>query len=198
MGKSVKTNKGSAGLKLIASNGDCFYQAVVEAFLMNGDDVRDNENVVKEDGDDGVLALRRTAAVAVTEEIFQIFQLYQGAGLKDFQFMANINSVEELRDRIMELGDKVGSKKCLWANEFEIREVCEALSICCLILDLDTKNPFSKHVKIGEDREKFIILQRSGEHYSLVYQRKAEGGNAKGVVEKQDLTNLAIKMWKID
>ena len=153
MGKSVKTNKGSAGLKLIASNGDCFYLAVVEAFLMNGDDVRNNENVVKEDGDDGVLALRRTASVAVTEEMFQNFRLYQEAGLEDFQFMDNMNSVQEVRDLIMVSGLKVGSKKCLWANEFEIRTVCEALDICCLILDLDTKDPSSKHVKMGEARE---------------------------------------------
>ena len=36
MSNSDKDNKGSAGLKKIPSDGDCFYRAVVEAFLMNG------------------------------------------------------------------------------------------------------------------------------------------------------------------
>jgi hypothetical protein len=40
MTDSDKDNKRSAGLKLIPSDGDCFYRAVVEAFLMNEDNVR--------------------------------------------------------------------------------------------------------------------------------------------------------------
>ena len=66
MTDSESDNKGSAGLKLIPSDGDCFYRAVVEAFLMNEDDVRNYEDVTKEEGDDGTVALRRTAAKAVT------------------------------------------------------------------------------------------------------------------------------------
>ena len=66
MSVSDKDNKGSAGLKMIPSDGDCFYRAVVEAFLMHEDDVRNYENVTKEEGDDGTVALRRTAAKAVT------------------------------------------------------------------------------------------------------------------------------------
>ena len=85
-------NKGSAGLKLIPS-----YRAVVEAFLMTEDDVRNYENVTKEEGDDGTVALRRTAAKAVTEEILNNFKSYQEAELYDYQFMSSINSVEELR-----------------------------------------------------------------------------------------------------
>ena len=198
MAETVENNHRSACLKFIASNGDCFYQAVVEAFLMNGDDVRNYENVDKRDGDDGALALRRTAAKAVTEEIFQNFQVFKEAGLDDFQFMTNMDSVEEVRDLIMVSGLKVGSRKCLWANEFEIRAVCKALDICCLILDMDTKDPSSKHVKVGEASDKFVILHRSGEHYSLLYRREKEGNQAKGVVGRKDLTRMAKNNWKID
>ena len=187
-----------AALKTIASNGDCFYQAVVEAFLINGDDVLNYEDVVKIDGEDGASALRRTAAVAVTEDLFNDFKLYQEAGLEDFQFMASMDTVEEVRDKILVSGLKVGSKHCLWANEFEIRAVCKALDICCLILDFDTKDIASKYVRVGEAREKFVVLQRSGEHYSLVYRREAEGGTALGVVERKDLAGTAKKNWKID
>ena len=192
---SDNNNRRSAGLKLIPSDGDCFYRAVVEAFLMNEDDVRNHETVTKEEGDDGTAALRRTAAKAVTEEIFNSFKSYQEAELYDFQFMSSINSVEELRELIMVSGLKVGSKKCLWANEFEIRAVCDALDICCLILDMDTKDQASKHVKVGQARDKFIILQRSGEHYSLVYRREVEGG--RGVVGRNHLTKTAFRSWNI-
>ena len=197
MSEAKEDDARSAGLKLIPSDGDCFYRAVVEAFLMDEDDVRNYEGVIHVDGDDGTAALRRTAAMAVTEETFNNFKLCQEAELEDYQFMSAIDSVEELRDLIMVSGFQVGSKKCLWANEFEIQAVCDALNICCLILDMDTKDPStSKHVKVGESRERFIILQRSGEHYSLVYRREENGG--KGVQKREHLTKTAFNSWKID
>ena len=139
---SYSDKQGSSGitnLKDIPKNGDCFYQSVVEAFLMDGDDVRNYDNVATEGDEEGTLALRRTAAMAVTEEIFQNFQLYNKAELHDFQFMTSVDSVEDLQQLILVSGMKVGPNKCLWANEFEIQAVCEALNICCLILDMDTK-----------------------------------------------------------
>ena len=114
---------------------------LVEAFLMDGDDVRNYDSVATEGDEEGALALRRTAAMAVTEEIFQNFQLYSKAELRDFHFMTSVDSVEDLQQLILESGMKVGPTKCLWANEFEIQAVCEALDICCLILDMNTKDP---------------------------------------------------------
>ena len=174
MNSSNKISSPITCLKAIPSNGDCFYQAIVEAFLMNGDDIRNYDKVVTEEGDEGALALRRTAAMAVTEEMFENFQIYENAGLEDFQFMSSMESLDDVRELIMVSGLKVGSKKCFWANEFEIRAVCEALNICCLIMDIDTKDPSSKYVKVGMAREKFIILHRSGEHYSLVFKSHKE------------------------
>ena len=182
-------------LKVIPSNGDCFYQAVVEAFMMNGDDVRKYDKVGAMDGDEGALALRRTAAMAVTEEMFENFKMYNEAGLQDFEFMSSMDTLDDVRDLIVVSGLEVGSKKCLWANEFEIRAVCEALDICCLILDMDTKDPSSKYLKVGLAREKFIILHRSGEHYSLVFK---SGEERKGVVGMKELTRGARANWKIE
>ena len=54
-------------LKIIPSNGDCFYRAVVEAFKLNGDDVRNYETVFTETHDEGVISLRRTAAMGLTQ-----------------------------------------------------------------------------------------------------------------------------------
>ena len=181
-------------LKPIPGNGDCFYQCIVEAFLMDGVDVRDHGNVAAEDNEEGALALRRIAAMAVTEEMFQNFQLYNKADLDDFQFMSGVDNLDELREMIMVSGKEAGPKKCLWANEFEIEAVCKALDICCLILDMDTKDTSSKYAKVGLSREKFIVLHRSGEHYSLVFKK---GVKNKGVVGLEDLTMRARINWKI-
>ena len=190
------SDKQITSLKDIPKNGDCFYQAVVEAFLMDGDDVRNYDNVATEGDEEGALALRRTAAMAVTEEIFQNFQLYNKAKLHDFNFMTSVDSVEDLQQLILVSGMKVGPNKCLWANEFEIQAVCEALDICCLILDMDTKDSSSKYIKVGLSRERFIVLHRSGEHYSLVYKKGTF--KDRGVVGLEDLTKKARDNWKID
>ena len=71
------------------------------------------------------------------------------------------------------------------------------MDICCLILDFDTKDPTSKYVTIGEARDKFIVLHRSGEHYNLMY-KKVEEESSKGVVERKDLSEMVRKNWKID
>merc|ERR1712240_488345 len=115
----VKTCK-----KIIPSDGDCFYRAVVEAFKLNGDDVRNYETVFTETHDEGVISLRRTAAMGLTEEVFQDFRTYKKAGLKDYKFMTGVASMEKLKNLMMLSGLKVGPKKCLWANEFEIGVVC--------------------------------------------------------------------------
>lgn len=185
-------------LKGIPSNGDCFYQAVVEAFKMNGDDVKNYNNVVSMTDDEGALALRRTAAIAVTEEVFQEYKMYQQAGLEDFEFMSDIKTLEQLRELILVSGMNVGSKKCVWANEFEISAVCEALDVCCLILDMDARNHItSKYIKVGLSRKKFIVLHKHGEHYSLVY-KKGKNNMDKGVMVLEDLTRRAIIDWKIE
>ena len=61
---------------------------------------------------------------------------------------------------------------------------------------MDTKDPSSKYIKVGLSRKKFIVLHRSGEHYSLVYKK----GSCKdrGVVSLEDLTKRAKDNWKIE
>ena len=121
--------------------------------------------------------------------------MFSKAGLDDYKFMSGVGSLKELQDQLMIPGSKVGAKNCLWANEFQIRTVCDVLSICCLILDMDTKDPSSKYIKVGQARERFIVLHRSGEHFSLVYKN---GQEQKGVMGKEDLTKRAKDNWKIE
>ena len=61
---------------------------------------------------------------------------------------------------------------------------------------MDTKDQASQHVKVGQARDQFIILKRSGEHYTLVYRRELEG--SKGVVGRNQSTKTAFRSWNID
>ena len=180
-------------LKRMGSTGDCFYEAIVTAFNMENKDVRDYDDVVKEATDDKVKALRRTAAMFLTEEVFQKFQMSHSAGLVDYKFMSEMDSIEKLQEKMILSGREVGIMNCLWANEFEIRVVCQALHVCCLVWDCSARKEVDRLVKVGEEVEQFIILKKVGEHYNLIY--REEEGERHGVFTKEDLSEEALQFW---
>jgi len=193
-----------ARVKSIKPSGDCFYEAVAAAFSSVKEDVRDYEDVFVEDDDDQAMALRRTAAMAVNEEVFQNFSMYHVAGLKDFSFMKKCENVSDLRDRLLVTGSGAGAGQCLWANEFEIGAVCAALRIVCLIIDNQAKETGNRFVRVGElgeeeimkkRKERFVILQRSRrEHYDLVV---SQGEETLGLFTKDELPDSARKLWQL-
>lgn len=193
-----------ARVKSIKPSGDCFYEAVAAAFSSVKEDVRDYEDVFVEDDDDQAMALRRTAAMAVNEEVFQNFSMYHVAGLKDFSFMKKCENVSDLRDRLLVSGSGAGAGQCLWANEFEINAVCAALRIVCLIIDHQAKETGNRFVRVGElgeeeimnnRKERFVILQRSRrEHYDLVV---SQGEETLGLFTKDELPDSARKLWQL-
>ena len=144
-----------ARVKFMKSSGDCFYEAIAAAFSSIKEDVRDYEDVYVEDDDSQAMALRRTAAMAVDEDVFTNFSMFHLAGLKDFSFMKRCRNVGDLRQRLLVTGEGAGAGQvnfstvyvqpfnlcvqCLWANEFEIGAVCAALRIVCLIIDNQAK-----------------------------------------------------------
>ena len=70
----------SASVVCVKPTGDCFYECVQQAFFSAGLDVRQFPGVNCEEGDDGMQALRRTAAEAVDKNIFDQFSMYHTAG----------------------------------------------------------------------------------------------------------------------
>jgi len=194
-----------ARVKSIKPSGDCFYEAVAAAFSSVKEDVRDCEEVYVEDDDDQAMALRRTAAMAVDEEVFQNFSMYHLAGLKDFSFMKKCQNVGDLRERLLVTGSGAGAGQCLWANEFEIGVVCSALRIVCLIIDNQAKETGNRFVRVGEldddeedqrkKKERFVILQRSRrEHYDLVL---SQGEQTLGLFTLDELPDSARKLWQL-
>ena len=116
-----------AKVKAIKPSGDCFYEAIAAAFSSIKEDVRDYEDVCVEDDDDQAMALRRfviimkyqnirqkfplsrTAASAVNEEVFESFNMFHLAGLKDFSFMKKCQNVGDLRARLLVTGVGAGA-----------------------------------------------------------------------------------------
>jgi len=192
-----------ARVKAIKPSGDCFYEAIAAAFTTIKEDVRDYEDVCVEDDDSQAMALRRTAAMAVNEEVFQSFSMFHLAGLKDFSFMKKCQNVGDLRQRLLVTGVGAGAGQCLWANEFEIGAVSAALRIVCLIIDNQAKETGNRFVRVGEfdedemqgRKERFVILQRSRrEHYDLVF---SQGEETLGVFTREELSDSARKLWQL-
>jgi len=185
-------------LKSIPPSGDCFYEAVAFAHETVFEDLRDVDKVTSEPGDDPAMALRRTAANSVDQEVFSNFAMYHEAGLPDFSFMRRCRDIEALRDRLLVPGKGAGAGHCLWANEFEIGVICKALNINCLILDLEAREKNNRFVKVGEEGEedgkktRYVLLQRSRrEHYNLVIRQGI------GLFSKDQLSENMKTSWQI-
>jgi len=187
-------------VKSIKPSGDCFYQAIVEAYLTLNEDILEHKNIDKEPEDSPAMALRRTAANAVTEEVFNDFSMFHTAGLPDFSFMRRIRTISDLKERMLVTGAGAGAGQCIWANEFEIRIVCTALNIICLILDMQTRDERSRYVTVGEvDRkdlcQKFIILQRTRrEHFNLIY---SQVDTSLGLFTFDEISDEVKTLWKL-
>ena len=144
------------------------------------------------------MALRRTAAASVDEEVFNQFSMCHLAGLSDFHFMKRIRTVEDLRQRLLVSGQGAGAGHCLWANEYEMGVVSSALGVVWLILDQQARQESSRYVKLGEEREdqRFVILQRSRrEHYNLVY---SQSDQQLSVFSRDQLSQTVKTLWKIE
>ena len=185
-------------VRAIKPNGDCFYEAISAAFAMMTEDVRQCKKIVVEEGDSQAMALRRTAAASVDEEVFNKFSMCHLAGLSDFHFMKRIRTVEDLRQRLLVSGQGAGAGHCLWANEYEMGVVSSALGVVWLILDQQARQESSRYVKLGEEREdqRFVILQRSRrEHYNLVY---SQSDQQLSVFSRDQLSQTVKTLWKIE
>ena len=187
-------------VKSIKPSGDCFYQTVVEAYLTLNKDILEHKNIEKEPDETPAMALRRTAANAVDDEVFNDFSMFHAAGLPDFSFMRRVRSTSDLRQRMLVSGAGAGAGQCLWANEFEIRVVSSALNIICLILDMQTRDEHSRFVRVGEvDKtdlsQKFIILQRTRrEHFNLIY---SQTDTCLGLFSYDEISNEVKALWKL-
>lgn len=184
-------------VKAIKPNGDCFYEAISAAFAMMSEDVRECDRIVAEEGDSEAMALRRTAAMSVDCEVYDMFTMYHQAGLSDFNFMRRIRSLEDLRQRLLVAGLGAGAGHCLWANEYEIGVVCSALGVVCLIIDLQARQETSRYVKLGQQTaQRFIILQRSRrEHYNLIY---TQSDQPLAIFSQDELSPTVKTLWKLE
>ena len=105
-----------------------------------------------------------------------------------------MENLKKLHEKMMLSGREVGVGNCLWANEFEISVVCQILQICCLVWDCSAKKEEDRLVKVGREREGFIILKKVGEHYNLIY-RQDEDGRTRGIFAREELSEETLCFW---
>ena len=188
-------------VKNIKPQGDCFYDAISDAFSSVGNDVRDSAQITAQPGDSESMALRRTAAMAVSDETFQTFIMFHEAGLPDFTFMKRCKTSEDLKNRLLVSGKETSAGMCIWANEFEMGVICSALNIVCLIIDFQARDSNNRFVSVGkndntsDETPKFVILQRTRrEHYNLVY---AQTDTTTGLFKLEELSETVKELWHL-
>ena len=190
-------------VKNIKPQGDCFYDAISDAFSSVDIDVRDSAKITAEPGDSESMALRRTAAMAVSDETFQTFKMFLEAGLPDFNFMKRCKRSEDLKNRLLVSGKETSAGMCIWANEFEMEVICSALNIVCLVIDFQARDSNNRFVSVGKndniisdgETPKFVILQRTRrEHYNLVY---AQTDTTTGLFKIEELTETIKELWHL-
>ena len=196
-GAAVKVVLGekSASVVCVKPSGDCFYECVQQAFFSAGLDVREFPGVNCEEGDDGMHALRRTAAEAVDKNIFDQFSMYHTAGLSDFRFMAKVKDEHMLKEKMLVSGRSAGCGTCLWANEFEIGAVCSALHLVVLIIDGQSSGN-NRFVRMSppepQGQNHFVLLNRTRrEHFNYI---TIQG---RAVFSSDDLPLSVVSAWNL-
>lgn len=61
--------------------------------------------------------------------------MLHAAGLDDYAFMRRLPDAAALRTKLCVSGAESGMTRCVWANDFEITVLCEALGLTALIVD---------------------------------------------------------------
>eukprot|EP00629_Pelagomonadales_sp_RCC1024_P013144 CAMPEP_0119285672 /NCGR_PEP_ID=MMETSP1329-20130426/32621_1 /TAXON_ID=114041 /ORGANISM="Genus nov. species nov., Strain RCC1024" /LENGTH=193 /DNA_ID=CAMNT_0007286387 /DNA_START=221 /DNA_END=799 /DNA_ORIENTATION=+ len=131
----------------LQQDGDCFYRAVAIAYESSGlcaaAEAREDEF---EPDEAQVLRLRRCVSRRVDDGVFDTFAMLHAAGLDDFAFMRRLPDAAALRAKLCVSGAASGATRCVWANDFEITALCEALGMTALIVDAGAASDRGRYV----------------------------------------------------
>ena len=65
-----------------------------------------------------------------------------------------------------------------------------------MVWDCSAKKEGGRLVKVGREKERFIILKRVGDHYHLIY-REDEDGRTSGIFAREDLSEETLGFWRL-
>ena len=127
-------------------------------------------------------SMRDYVANQLTTEQLDMYKMLASAGLEEYSFANNINTLEELQSFAKKSGKQHGAGKCFWADEFALRTISDGLELSLLIVDDqatrnvgsstsrkrrrdDTDNRF---VFIGSYPKAVILHRTRREHYNAL------------------------------
>jgi len=160
----------------LPQDGDCFYAAVSMAFASDGLSSADcADEAPAYVGEAEVARLRRCVSRRVDGDVFDTFKMLHGAGLDDFSFMRRIPDAAALRTKLCVSGAESGTNRCVWANDFEITALCEALGVVALIVDGEASDagrfvalpPRSCWEDDAQARSYVVLLRSERHHFDL-------------------------------
>jgi len=169
-------------LRVLPANGDCLYIAIATA--LHGVGTQNHT----------VSSLRNLVSDTVDEETFQSFNIANSAGLTGYEFMSSTRTLEALKSRLIIKGTDANGKLCIWAEDFAIRTIVNALGITLCIFDEQARDTSSRFCAIRPevegDWEGVVVVQRSRRsHYNLI----CDGANtlifAESIMRKFNLVN---------
>ena len=188
-------------MRAVPATGDCFYDAMHLLLPQAGrvDELADAE------------AMRDTIAESITEEHFELWRMFSGAGVEDFAWLAHHrapSNLNEVRIFAKRSGKEHGAGQCLWADEHALQTISVLAGVRLLIFDEQAPsrgsrsgharggNPSvpavdSRFVTVGEACfSRVVLLHRSRrQHYSPVFI------DGKGVLDVSELPAATRALW---
>jgi hypothetical protein len=129
--------------------------------------------------------LRAIVADKVTEEQLSTYKIYAECGIRGYEFIHRIHSVEDLKEKIKIASEFIlksiilstypeslpASKKkndVIWADAFAVQTLSDYFHVSFLIIN-EGRQISTTIIKPEQNNEKFIILELTRrEHYNLV------------------------------
>lgn len=143
----------------IKADGDCFYQSIAQAFSHTKT----------------VAGLREIVASAAVEDTLDLLRAINLAHISGYEWISKCDSLDALRNMLRLCSGQDKTRPCIWADDFAVLSVANALQLLILIFDEKCTDNCSKFVKIlpGDNIVTFetnvVMLQRTRrEHYNLL------------------------------
>jgi hypothetical protein len=184
-----------AAITAIPANGDCFYLCLEMAMRTErkGAVAGDKEAVRA-----AVQAMRQRVAAAVDGDTLDAYRAAAAAGMSEWEWIDDVEHVDDLKTRLLVCGLDAGNRKCVWADEVAISVMCKTMGLTILVVDSAASDSAGTPTCVtwppavdGASLSKHFILlhhTRSGNHYNLI--RIAE----KAVFRLQELSvNIVSK-----
>ena len=125
----------------VEPSGDCFYDCIYDLISRTNDTGKFSDSPLFLHAPTSIpspQAMREYVAEHISQEQFELYQMYAAAGVEEYSYMSTKDAprnLQELKDFAKRSGKQYGPGKCLWADEFSLRILSDALRLSIFIID---------------------------------------------------------------